>query len=226
MTVARLVKQTALAGIAALALTACAGSRNTAPVAAPAAVSEEEAVATMEKIAGIVMSGPVEVDTIVANEPGSAFAIVSNAGSSAVIKSINAPKRSVTLQTQDGRTKKLTAGPAVEKFDQLRAGDTVKVNYTEILAIYLEKDAAARVNVATGLARKEDGTPGAALFGESKITLKVLELDKAARRVKLELPDTTVREAVVRDGVDLSKVKVGDSVTASIAKALVIEVAK
>jgi len=207
-------------------LTACAGTREAAPVASPVEVSEEEAVATMEKIAGIVMSGPVEVESIVANEPGAAFALAVNASSSAAITSINAQKRIIALQTQDGKVKKFTAGPAVKKFDQLRAGDTVKVNYTEIIAVYLGQEASANADVASGLATKEDGTPGAALFGESRITLKVLELDKAARRVKFELPDTSVREARVRDGVDLSKVKVGDSVTAAVATALVIEVAK
>jgi len=226
MTVVRLVKHAAIAGIAALILTACAGSRSTAPVQPAAAVSEEEAVAAMEEIAGIVMSGSVEVEAIVENEPGAAFALATRASASAVITSINARRRIVKLQTQAGELRTLTAGPAIRNFDKLRAGDTVTVDYTEILAVYLEQDAASTAGMATGLARKEDGSPGAALFGEAQITLKVLALDKASRRVKLELPDTSVREAVVREGVDLSKVKVGDSVTAAIAKALVIEVAK
>ncbi len=79
---------------------------------------------------------------------------------------------------------------------------------------------------AAGLARKGDGTPGVTLFGEAQITAKVLELDKDTRRVKLELPENEVREAKLREGLDLSKVKVGDTVTIAIANALVIEVVK
>jgi len=204
-------------------LTACTSMREAAPPSA-AVVSEEDTVAAMEKIAGIVMSGSVTVDNIIAKEPGAAFVVAVNASSSAVITSINTAKRIVTLQTRDGKVQKFTAGPAIQRFDQLRAGNTVKVNYTEIMALYLGQEASANADRASGLATKDDGTPGAALFGESRITLKVLEFDKAARRVKLEFPDASVREVTVRDGIDLSQVKVGGSVTAAIAKALVIEV--
>lgn len=211
---------------AACVLTGCAHDQKATSVAPATVVSDEETVKTMEEIAGIVMSGPVEVESIVANEPGAAFAVANSASASALITDINAAKRIVTLQTEAGQTKKFTAGPAVNKFDQLKAGDTVKVNYTEIMAVYLGPDAAPSADMGAGLARKEDGTPGAALFGESRITLKVLKLDKASRLVKLELPDKSVREAKVRDGINLSKVKVGDTVTAAVAKALVIEVTK
>ena len=144
----------------------------------------------------------------------------------AVIKSINAAKRIIMVQTQDGKTKKFTAGPAVKNFDKLKAGDTVTVTYTEIMAVYLGQDGAPSADMASGLARKSDGTPGAALFGEAQVTAKVLALDKATRLIKLELPENDVRESTVRDGVNLSKVNVGDSVTVAIASALVIEVAK
>ena len=172
----------------------------------------------MEEIAGIVMSGPVGVESIVANDPGAAFTVATSASAEAVIKSINAAKRIIMVQTQDGKTKKFTAGPAVKNFDKLKAGDTVTVTYTEIMAVYLGQDGAPSADMASGLARKSDGTPGAALFGEAQVTAKVLALDKATRRVKLELPENDVREFTVRDGVNLSKVKVGDSVTVAIAK--------
>jgi ribosomal protein S1 len=193
----------------------------------PAAeVTDEEAVATMEEIAGIMMSGPVEVQTLIANEPGAAFAVATSATAEVVIKSINKRRRIITIETRDGKTKKYTAGPAVKNFDQLKAGDTVIATFTEIMAVYLGQDEEPSAEMASGLARRRDGTPGAALFGEAQVTAKVLELDKETRRVKLELPEKDIREATVREGVDLSQVKVGDTVTVAIASALVIEVAQ
>ena len=212
--------------VAAFVMTACSLIQKDSSDAPVVEVTDEESVAAMEEIAGIVMSGPVEVQALVANEPGAAFAVATSASAEVVIKAINARKRLITIETKDGQTKKYTAGPAIKNFDQLKAGDTVVATFTEIMAVYLGQDDAPSVDLASGLARKSDGTPGAALFGEAQITSKVLELDKETRRIKLELPKNNVREATVREGVDLSKVKVGDTLTVAIANALVIEVVK
>ena len=153
-----------------------------------------------------------------------AFTVTNRASASAVITSINASKRIIKAQTQDGKTKTFTAGPAVKNFDKLKAGDTVTVTYTESMAVYLGQDGASSADMASGLKRKSDGTPGVALFGKAQVTAKVLALDKATRIIKLELPENDVRDFTIRDGVNLSKVNVGDTVTIAIAKALVIEV--
>ncbi len=211
---------------AALMLTGCAHDQKAASGAPAAGVSDKETVATMEEVAGIVMSGPVEVESIVAKDPGAAFTVTNSASAEAVITSINAAKRIIVVQTQDGKTKTFTAGPAVKNFDKLKAGDTITVTYTEIMAVYLGQDGAPSADMASGLARKSDGTPGAALYGEAQVTAKVLALDKATRLIKLELPENDVREFKVRAGVDLSKVKAGDTVTVAIARALVIGVAQ
>ena len=209
---------------AALMLTGCAHDQKAASVAPAAKVSDEETVAMMEEVAAIVMSGTVEVESIVARDPGAAFTVTNRASASAVITSINASKRIIKAQTQDGKTKTFTAGPAVKNFDKLKAGDTVTVTYTESMAVYLGQDGASSADMASGLKRKSDGTPGVALFGKAQVTAKVLALDKATRIIKLELPENDVRDFTIRDGVNLSKVNVGDTVTIAIAKALVIEV--
>jgi hypothetical protein len=212
--------------VAAFVMTACSLIQNDSSVAPVAEVTDEETVATMEEIAGIVMSGPVEVQALVARDPGAAFTIATSASAEVVIKSINSRKRIITLETQDGQKKKYTAGPAIKNFDQLKVGDTVVATFTEIMAVYLGQDEAPSADIAAGLVRKSDGTPGAALVGEAQVTAKILELDKTTRRIKLELPENEIHEAKVREGLDLSKVKVGDTVTIAIASALVIEVVK
>ena len=64
--------------VAAFVMTGCTHDQKAAS-AARADVSDEEAVATMEEIAGIVMSGPVGVESIVANEPGAALTVATTA---------------------------------------------------------------------------------------------------------------------------------------------------
>jgi len=222
----RILKVIGLCFCAAFLMTACSLIQNDSSSAPVAEVSDEETLATMEEVAGIVMSGPVEVQALVGRDPGAAFTVATSATAEVVIKSINARKRIITLETQDGQIKKYTAGPAIKNFDQLKAGDTVVATFTEIMAVYLGQDEAPSADMAAGLARKSDGTPGAALVGEAQVTAKILELDKTTRDIKLELPEKGIREAKVREGLDLSKVKVGDTVTIAIASALVIEVAK
>jgi len=212
--------------VAAFVMTACSLIDKDSSSAPATEVTDEETVATMEEIAGIVMSGPVEVQALVGRDPGAALTIATTATAEVVIKSINARKRIITIETQDGQTKKYKAGPAIKSFDQLKVGDTVVATFTEIMAVYLGQDEAPSADIAAGLVRKSDGTPGAALVGEAQVTAKILELDKTTRSIKLELPEKEIREAKVREGLDLSKVKVGDTVTISIASALVIEVVK
>jgi len=209
---------------AAFLMTACSLIQKDSSNAPAPEVTDEETLATMEEVAGIVMSGPVEVQTLIANEPGAAFAIATSASAEAVIKAINTRKRIITIETKDGQTKKYTAGPAIKNFDQLKAGDKILATFTEIMAVYLGQDAAPSTDAAAGLARKSDGTPGAALFGEAQVTAKIRKLDKATRQIKLELPEDRVRVAKVREGIDLSKVEVGDTVTVAIANALMIDV--
>lgn len=187
--------------------------------------ADAAAAATAAQVAGSVLAGASEAETLVAHVPGSAAAVVDKVQASATIQAIDADTREITFLTQDGRTEIFTAGPAVENFDQLAVGDQVNVTYTEAVAVYLSEAAEPGVELGAGVIRA-DGVPGGVLAGQGQITAKVLELDKAIRQAKLELPGGEIRPIKVRDGIDLSQVEAGDTVTVAIAKSLAINVEK
>ena len=169
----------------------------------------------------------VEMETTVAQVPGSAAAVVDTVTASATLTAINADTREITYITPEGFTETFTAGPAVRNFDQLAVGDQVNIKYQEAVAIYLGKDAVPSADAGGGIAAAPIGaTPGGVALGAAQITVKVLELDKETRHAKLELPNNVIRKVKVRDGLDLSQVQVGDSVTVAIAQGLAIEVVK
>jgi hypothetical protein len=169
----------------------------------------------------------LEAETAVVQVPGSAAAVVDILTASATIQAINAETREIRYVTEDGLENTFTAGPAVRNFDQLAVGDQVNVKFQEAVAVYLGKDAAPSAEAGGGIAAAPLGaTPGGMALGAAQLTVKVLELDKATRQAKLELPDHVIRQVKVRDGLDLSQVEVGDSVTVVIAQSLAIDVEK
>jgi hypothetical protein len=169
----------------------------------------------------------VEMETTVAQMPGSAAAVVDTITASATIQAIDKATRDITYVTSDGLTDTFTAGPAVRNFDQLAVGDQVNIKFQEAVAVYLGKDAAPSADAGGGIAAAPLGaTPGGVALGAAQLTVKVLELDKETRQAKLELPNNVIRQVKVRDGLDLSQVQVGDSVTVAIAQGLAIEVVK
>ena len=188
---------------------------------------DAEVAKTATEVAASVLAGASEVETVVAHAPGSAAAVVDKVQASATIQAIDSATREITFLTADGRTETFTAGPAVVNFDQLAAGDEVTVSYTEAVAVYLSKaaDAEADAELGAGVIRVE-GVPGGVVAGQGQITAKILELDKETRQAKLELPGGEIKETKVRDGIDLSQVEAGDTVTVAIAKALAIGVEK
>lgn len=173
------------------------------------------------------LAAAAEMETTVAHVPGSAAAVVDTLTASATIQAIDKETRLITYVTAEGLTDSFTAGPSVANFDQLAPGDRVNIQYQEAVAIYLGKDAAPSADAAGGIAAAPIGaTPGGVALGAVQLTVKVLELDKETRQAKLELPDNVIRKVKVRDGLDLSQVQVGDSVTVAIAQALAINVEK
>jgi hypothetical protein len=186
------------------------------------------ALFTAALVAGFVpRAGAVDMETTVVRVPGSAAAIVDTLTASVTLTAIDKEARAITYVTPEGLTETFTAGPAVRNFDQLAVGDKVNIKYQESIAVYLGKDAAPSSDAGGGVAAEPLGaTPGGVVVRTAQLTVKVLELDKTTRHAKLELPNNVIRKVKVREGLDLSQVRIGDSVTVAIAQGVAIEVVK
>ena len=81
----------------------------------------------------------------------------------ATIKAIDPATRSITLRAENGDEDTFTVGPDVTRFDQLKAGDTIKATYYESLVFQVRKPGTPAPTSGTGLAagRLKDAPGGA-----------------------------------------------------------------
>jgi len=147
------------------------------------------------------------------------------------IKSIDAANRKLVVANEAGESFSLTAPPEVQRFDELKVGDVIKVEYTIKTEFVLSapntklpEDASATVAARAAA----DARPGVGAANYIVVTGNVVGIDKAKHTLKLvsreggEVHTITVRSAEGLKAMD--KVKVGDTLTAYVTESLVIAV--
>ncbi|MBM4309423.1 MAG: hypothetical protein FJ119_00525 [Deltaproteobacteria bacterium] len=186
--------------------------------------SIEDDVATAHEIADIVITERTDIDAIVARDPGKSLTVTGTAQARAVIESINMDTRTVIAKTETGELKTFVAGPAVQHLDKLAVGNQVTVTVVEACALYLGTQAEATSGTADAVLRPADDSPGSMVVSAGQVTAMVRALDKDARTCELEMPGGEVQALSIPEGIDLSQVKIGDSLTVETVKTIVIEV--
>jgi hypothetical protein len=148
----------------------------------------------------------------------------------ATVDSIDAATRMVRLRGADGRSWFVHAGPEVRNFGLIKAGDLVKVRYTEALAAEVVKPGSGvtSAGATTALQRAEVGArPGATSTVSMKGVVKVAALDTANNTVDISASDGTVRRIRVVDPKAQEFVRglrVGDEVQLTFSEALAVSV--
>jgi len=147
----------------------------------------------------------------------------------ATVKAVDYDKRLITLQGQDGKSMTLEAGPEVKRLKEIKAGDTVVVQYTQALAAELKKAGAA-----SGTAVKEDVSrakasqaPGVKGTREVKATVTIDSVDLKNNIVTFTGPQGNVNiVAVQRPQMRefLKTLKAGDKVDLTFTEAVAVSV--
>ena len=175
------------------------------------AYGAEQAATTMKKQTG---------------EPGAVAVMAVTA--TATVQSVDSAKRTVTLKMPNGKVKTLKAGKEMKNFDQIKAGDKVKMTYVEELAVALSKAGAppsAEETTEVMLAPK-GAKPGMIAADTIEMTAKVTAVDSKKRTVTLMGPEGKTKTLKVPKTVNLKQVKKGDDVTVRYTEALAIMVEK
>jgi hypothetical protein len=129
------------------------------------------------------------------------------------VSDIQKSSRKITLIASDGTTGTFTAGPQIRNFDQLRVGDKVTATISERLVVFVRSDGTdPSITHAAALSAAPKGAkPGAIVAEMYEIVATVKSIDPAKRTATLQFgADQAVVQ--VRQDVDLSRYKVGDSV--------------
>jgi Cu/Ag efflux protein CusF len=158
--------------------------------------------------------------------PGKAVA-TSTTKASAVIVSIDATYRIVTLKTASGKVVEVVAGPEVKNFDQLKVGQKVVAAYTEALSLELKKGGGgvrAVSEKASGVQAAKGDKPGAAGARQITVLADVVKVDTKTHLVTLRGPAGNQVDLHVEDPEQLKNIKKGDQVEAVYTEAVAVTV--
>jgi len=148
----------------------------------------------------------------------------------ATIEAIDQATRMVRLRGADGRSWVVQAGPDVRNFGQIKAGDLVKVRYTEAIAAEVVKPGAGvtSTGATTALQRADvGGLPGATGTVSMKGVVKVAAVDTVNNTVDITASDGTARRIKVADPKArefIRGLRVGDEVQLTFSEALAVSV--
>ena len=145
----------------------------------------------------------------------------------AVVQAIDQNTREVTLKGEDGRVFTFVAGDQVKNLSQVRVGDTVKVAYTESIAIEVKRVDGGTPDLsvaATGGSAAPGEKPAGNVARTVTASAVIVGIDRTTNRVTLRGPSGNERLVQVKDPKNLDNVQVGDMVYATYTESLGISV--
>jgi len=173
-------------------------------------------------------SGPDATQQATVIESRNGAMIVDTVTLTATVKAIDADTRELRLTSPDGYQTAVVAAKTVLNFDQIKAGDQIKVKATEAFAVDLRpRGTPANLGEGTAVAvTPRGGLPGGAIASTMEVNAKITAVDVKSRAVTLQFRDGSSKQLKVGATVNLVKVKPGDTVTVRVAEALAITVTK
>ena len=132
----------------------------------------------------------------------------------ATVEAIDATTRTLTVTGPDGTFKPITVPKSVERFSQIKVGDTITARYTDDVVIRLKPPGEPAVDTLTeGVLKAPGATPAGGAASQRTITATIVAIDNSVPSITFKGDkvkwDYSSR---VADKEVLSKVKVGDRV--------------
>jgi Cu/Ag efflux protein CusF len=177
-------------------------------------------------VAAVGIPASAQTGAVVAGKAPGMVGVAQTVKLTATITAIDKATRDVTLMGPQGNEVTVTAGPEVKKFDALKVGDQVDVQYVEALTLELKKGGGmvvARTEQKGAVAAKPGEAPGGAVGRQVTIVADVVAVDAAKQVVTLKGPKRTV-DLKVPDPEQLKRIAKGDQVEATFTQALALAV--
>jgi Cu/Ag efflux protein CusF len=145
----------------------------------------------------------------------------------AKVVELDKARRLATLKGPKGNIVSVEVPAEAKNFDQIRVGDDVVIRYAAAVAVRLEPASKSgireRVESTSAATAASGAMPGAAAQRTVEVLAQVQAIDRKARTVTLRGAKRTAT-LMAPEGMDLSKLKVGDEVHAVMVEALVLNV--
>lgn len=149
----------------------------------------------------------------------------------ATVEKIDQPNRQLVLQDHEGNRFKVDVPEDVTRFDAIKKGDTIAVDYYTSVALALNKGGTGQPPSAreeSAVERTPGRLPGGMMARRIDASVEVVKVDTAAHKLTLKAPSGDVDTIEVTDPdlrKDLAKLKPGDKIRAVYTEAVAITVA-
>jgi Cu/Ag efflux protein CusF len=182
------------------------------------------------------MSKSFVIGALIVTLPGVAFAALpsqSQAGNTVAkqnqvtatvtIQAIDPATRSVTLRAENGDEDTFTVGPDVQRFNQLKVGDTIRATYYESLVFQLRKpgDAAAPTGAVVAGGRLKE-VPGGVVGTQETTTVTVKAVDMKVPSITVVTVDGRTLTRKIAERKNLEGVSPGDRIDITYTQGLVV----
>ena len=146
--------------------------------------------------------------------------------STATIQAIDSTARTITLRDPKGQEDTYSAGPSIQRFDELKVGDTVRTTYIESTVLQIRKAGEAPGPTSTsGAVTPGTGALPAGTMGlQEKMTVTVKSIDPDFESITVTTPDGRTVTRKVEEKKNLEGVKVGDQIDITYTRAVLMSV--
>jgi hypothetical protein len=149
----------------------------------------------------------------------------------AEVTAINPATREVTLKGPEGNEVTVTAGDAVKRLDEVKAGDFVRVDYLVSVAAEVRPptpEEAQHPLEITGAAGRAptDMAPAGGVARQFKVVTTIEALDRRTETVTVKGPLGRYLTARVADPSRLTQVRIGDTIVIVYTEALAVSLEK
>jgi Cu/Ag efflux protein CusF len=149
---------------------------------------------------------------------------------SGTVETIDYNTRMVTLKQANGETISMEVGPEATRFNEVKKGDQVKIDYLESVAVSVQ-DPHATVDSTEGagkvIVRNKTKKPSGTAIETRVATATVVKIDAKKRQATLKGPDgKTFDIEIAPDVTHLENVKKGDQVVVKYTQTLAVAVSK
>jgi hypothetical protein len=149
--------------------------------------------------------------------------------STATILAIDSTARMITLRDSSGLEDVYTVGPEVQRFNELKVGDSVKTTYYESTVLQIRKAGATPgptgTTGATGAVTSGTGAlPSGTLSVQEKMTVTVKSIDSNMPSITVTTPDGRTVTRKVEDKKNLEGVNVGDMIDVTYTRAVLLSI--
>ena len=179
---------------------------------------------TVRFVASLALACGLAATTAVMQTPITKTASVTE---KATIMAIDSTLRTVTLKDEKGFEDTFTVGPEVQRFNEFKVGDVIKMTYYESYVLLVRKPgdpAPTQQATDSALTRAKSKLPAATLAVQDKRTVTVKAIDAAAPSVTVTTSDGRTVTRKVEDANNLKGLKVGDVIDITYTRALVTSI--